>query len=97
MEVDRSIAALVAESVRDGMSVRRIRLASSDVVLFKGLVEASNGIAQVYAEPATAEMKLRDRAERTSVLNVVAGPGTEALVDELLRDLMEEISMETLP
>jgi len=40
----------VAPCVGEGMVVRRIVLRARDVVFFKGVVEASEGLAAVFAE-----------------------------------------------
>jgi hypothetical protein len=40
----------VAPCVGDGMVVRRVLLRARDVVFFKGIVEASEGLAAVHAE-----------------------------------------------
>lgn len=40
----------VAPCVGDGMVVRRIVVRARDVVFFKGVVEASEGLAAVFAE-----------------------------------------------
>jgi len=63
-------------------------------VFFKGIVEANNGLAQVYAHPATEETKRLSRAERRSELSVVASSDSEAELDELLRGLGADISIE---
>lgn len=40
----------VAPLVGEGMVVRRVVMRSKDVVFFKGVVEASEGLAAVFAE-----------------------------------------------
>jgi hypothetical protein len=40
----------VAPCVGDGMVVRRLVMRARDVVFFKGIVEASEGLAAVHAE-----------------------------------------------
>jgi len=40
----------VAPCVGEGMVVRRVLVRARDVVFFKGVVEASEGLAAVYAE-----------------------------------------------
>ena len=40
----------VAPCVGEGMAVRRVVLCARDVVFFKGVVEASEGLAAVFAE-----------------------------------------------
>jgi len=89
-----AIQSLVDASLADGMVLRRVRLASADVVFFKGIVEANNGLAQVYARPASAETKLLQRSERHSDLFVVSARDSESLLDQLLSDLAEEVNIE---
>jgi hypothetical protein len=40
----------VAPCVGDGMVTRRVIVRAKDVVLFKGIIEASEGLAAVHAE-----------------------------------------------
>ncbi|HLK41263.1 MAG TPA: DUF4911 domain-containing protein [Polyangiaceae bacterium] len=40
----------VAPCVGDGMAVRRVVLRARDVVFFKGIIEASEGLGAVFAE-----------------------------------------------
>ena len=40
----------VAPALGEGMVVRRVVLRARDVVYFKGVIEASDGLAQVFAE-----------------------------------------------
>ena len=94
MSAGAAIQSLVQASLADGMVLRRVSLASADVVFFKGIVEANNGLAQVYAHPATEETKRLSRAERRSELSVVASSDSEAELDELLRGLGADISIE---
>jgi len=60
------------------MVARRVRVAPEDVVYVKGLVEASDGLAAVFAEHG-------------GELLVAAPFGREAELDELLADLAREI------
>ena len=46
----RAQAALPLATVGAGMLVRRVNVRSPDVVFVKGLVEASDGLASVFAE-----------------------------------------------
>lgn len=57
---------------------RRVRVAPTDVVYLKGIVEASEGLAVVFAESG-GELVLATMPEQLEAL------------DELLRDLQEEI------
>ncbi len=94
MSAGAAIQSLVEASLADGMVLRNVSLASADVVFFKGIVEANNGLAQVYAHPATEETKRLARAERRSELSVVAATDSEAELDELLRGVAADISIE---
>ncbi len=64
--------------VGDGMIVRRIVLPSREVVFFKGVVEASEGLAAVFAE-------------RGGDLTVAAPVERERELDELLEALCAEL------
>ncbi len=69
----------VAPCVGDGMVVRRIVVRARDVVFFKGVVEASEGLAAVFAE-------------RGGDLFVAAPEERAAELDALLDDLCVELS-----
>jgi Domain of unknown function (DUF4911) len=75
----RALAALPLEVVGAGMLVRRLRVQPRDVVFVKGLVEASDGLAGVFAEQG-------------GELLLAAPPEREAELAELLADLQEELS-----
>jgi hypothetical protein len=68
----------VAPVVGDGMVVRRIVVRSRDVVFLKGIVEASEGLAAVFAEHG-------------GDLWVAAPVEREAEMDALLDDLCVEL------
>jgi hypothetical protein len=68
----------VEPCVGDGMVVRRIVLRARDVVFFKGVVEASEGLAAVFAE-------------RGGDLTVAAPAAREHELDELVDALCAEL------
>ena len=61
-----------------GMVTRKIMIRAKDVVFLKGIVEASEGIAQVFAERG-GDLTLAAPADRAREL------------DELVTDLCEEL------
>ncbi len=67
----------VAPCVGDGMVVRRIVMRARDVVFFKGIVEASEGLAAVHAE-------------KGGDLIVAAPASRAAELDALLEELLDE-------
>jgi hypothetical protein len=74
----RARAALPLATMRAGMATRALRVRAPDDVFVKGLVEASDGLASIFAE-------------RGGELMLVAPFGREAELDELLADLQIEI------
>ena len=70
----RSVPPLVGE----GMISRRIVVRAKDVAYLKGIVEAHDGLAQVFAE-------------RGGDLTIAAPAGREAELDELVADLAAEL------
>lgn len=68
----------VAPCVGDGMVLRRVVLRAPDVVYFKGVIEASDGLAQVFAESG-------------GDLTVAAPREREAELDAVLADLVREL------
>ena len=78
----KSQAALPLASVGAGMFVRRLRVPPADVVFVKGVVEASDGLAGVFAE-------------RGGDLLLAAPHEREGELLELLADLEAELA--TLP
>jgi Domain of unknown function (DUF4911) len=62
----------------EGMVVRRVVMRSRDVVFFKGIVEASEGLAAVFAEHG-------------GDLVVAAPEGREAELDALLDEICPEL------
>jgi hypothetical protein len=68
----------VAPCVGEGMVVRRVVLRARDVVFFKGVVEASEGLAAVFAE-------------RGGDLSVAAPAERARELDELLDALCAEL------
>lgn len=59
---------------------RRVRIAPTDVVYLKGIIEASEGLAVVFAESG-GELVIATMPEQIEAL------------DELLRDLQDEIGL----
>lgn len=74
----RARAALPMAMVGAGMATRAVSVRAPDVVFVKGLVEASDGLAAVFAE-------------RGGELVLAAPLGREAELDELLADLEVEL------
>lgn len=74
----RARAALPISAAGAGMVTREVSVAPSDVVFVKGVVEASDGLASVFAE-------------RGGELTLAAPHGREAELAELLSDLEAEI------
>ncbi len=68
----------VAPLVGEGMITRRLVVRAKDVAFLKGIVEAHEGLAQVFAEGG-------------GDLTIAAPVGREAELDELVRDLAEEL------
>jgi hypothetical protein len=68
----------VAACVGEGLVVRRVVMRARDVVFFKGVVEASEGLAAVFAEHG-------------GDLIVAAPEGRASELDALLRDLATEL------
>ena len=68
----------VTACVGDGMVVRRIVMAARDVVFFKGIIEASEGLAAVFAE-------------KGGDLTVAAPAARARELDGVLEDLAAEI------
>lgn len=68
----------VSPCVGPGMIVRRVLLPAREVVFFKGVVEASEGLAAVFAE-------------RGGDLTVAAPEGREAELDALVDALCAEL------
>jgi hypothetical protein len=64
--------------IGEGMVVRRVVMRARDVVFFKGIVEASEGLAAVYAESG-------------GDLQVAAPAGRARELDELLEALCAEL------
>ncbi len=76
--------ALPIETMRTGMLAREVSVRPPDVVFVKGLLEASDGLAAVFAE-------------RGGELTIVAPEGREAELAELLQDLEAEIGARVGP
>lgn len=68
----------VAPCIGPGMITRRIVVRTKDVVFLKGIVEANEGLAQVFAERG-GELTLASPEGRAEEL--------DALVDDLCREL----------
>lgn len=63
--------------VGEGMITRRVVVRAKDVAFLKGIVEAHEGLAQVFAEGG-------------GDLTLASPVGREAELDELVRDLARE-------
>jgi hypothetical protein len=68
----------VAFHVGEGMVVRHVVMRARDVVFFKGVVEASEGLAAVFAERG-GDLAVAAPADRAREL--------DALLDELAKEL----------
>ena len=68
----------VAPCVGEGMVVRRVVLRAPDVVFFKGVIEASEGLAAVFAESG-GDLTIAAPVERAAEL--------DALLDSLCVEL----------
>ncbi len=68
----------VAPCVGEGMVVRRVVLRAPDVVFFKGGIEASEGLAAVFAESG-GDLTVAAPADRAAEL--------DALLDSLCAEL----------
>ena len=68
----------VPPCIGPGMVTRRIVIRSADVVFLKGIVEALDGVAQVFAEKG-GDLTLASPADR------------EAELDELVADFCREL------
>ena len=69
----RAVQPLIGE----GMVVRRVRVAAREVVFVKGVIEASEGLAAVFAEHG-------------GDLTIAAPAGRARELDEVLGDLQRE-------
>jgi hypothetical protein len=63
--------------LHEGMVVRKLVVRAKDVVFIKGIVEAHDGLAHVFAESG-------------GDLELAAPPDREAELDQLVRDLARE-------
>jgi hypothetical protein len=68
----------VPPAIGPGMVVRRVVVRAKDVVFLKGIVEASEGLAQVFAESG-GDLTIAAPADREREL--------DALVDDLCAEL----------
>lgn len=64
--------------VGEGMITRRLVVRAKDVAFLKGIIEAHEGLAQLFAEGG-------------GDLTIAAPAGREAALDELVRDLALEL------
>jgi Domain of unknown function (DUF4911) len=64
--------------VGEGMITRRLIVRAKDVAFLKGIVEAHDGLAQVFAEGG-------------GDLTIAAPAGREAELDQLVQDLADEL------
>jgi hypothetical protein len=72
----------VAPCIGEGMVVRRVVLRAPDVVFFKGVIEASEGLAAVHAEKG-GDLLVAAPADREAELDALIaslGPELGALV-----------------
>jgi hypothetical protein len=60
----------VAPCIGDGMVTRRVIVRTRDVVFFKGVIEASEGLAAVFAERG-GDLVVAAPAERSRELDAV--------------------------
>lgn len=67
-----------ATKLHEGMVVRRIVVRAKDVVFVKGIVEAHDGLAHIFAEGG-------------GDLELAAPPDRERELDELVHDLAREL------
>lgn len=74
------IRTLIAAAVADRMVVRRAVMDPQDVVYFKGVLEACEGVASVFAGGG-------------GELHVVCPPALAQELDELLSDLGREVDI----
>jgi len=74
----------VPPMVGEGMVVRRILIEAKDVALLKGIVEAHDGLAQVFAE-------------RGGELTLAAPADREAELEALVADLCAELGAMRIP
>jgi len=65
-------------NVNVGLAVRRLVVRAKDVVFVKGVVEAHDGLAHVFAESG-------------GDLTLASAPDREAELDQLARDLAREL------
>jgi len=76
----RQKRAIPIHEAASGLLVRRVDVRPPDVVFVKGILEASEGLAALFAE-------------RGGELVIAAPPDREADLDELLADLAAEIDL----
>lgn len=67
-----------ALELHEGMIVRKLVVRAKDVVFVKGIVEAHDGLAHVFAESG-------------GDLSIAAAPDRAAELDDLVRDLAREL------
>ena len=82
--VRRRKAALSIAEASAGMLVQKLSVRAPDVVFVKGIIEASEGIALIFAE-------------RGGELTIAAPLGREAELGELLEDIAREVGGELGP
>jgi len=76
--MSRSGPARKLVGVGEGMICRRLVVRAKDVVFVKGVIEAHDGLAHVFAESG-------------GDLTIAAAAGRDAELDELVRDLAREL------
>lgn len=83
-EIDRGLRPLSIGEASAGMLVQGVLVRAADVVFLKGIVEASEGLASVFAERG-GELTLAAPAERAEEFA------------ELLQDLARDVGARLLP
>jgi hypothetical protein len=75
----------------DDLVIVRARVRPGDVVYVKGVLEASEGLGAVFAEPRSASAKSSSRDGGTIV---IAGPRSRLVeLQETIRDLRDELDV----
>jgi hypothetical protein len=73
----------------EDLVIRRVRVRERDVVFVKGVLEASEGLGAVFAEPRN---RARERRAGDGGALVIAAPRSRAReLDETIRDLRAEL------
>jgi len=76
----------------DELVAVRVRVRQPDVVFVKSVLEASEGLGAIFAEPKSAAGDARDDADRDGGAIVIAGPASRAReLRETIDDLKAEL------